>query len=58
MNRINHVSWWERELPSENKMEIGLNNLQKKTDYRNWFLVICMKTRVFRLNMLPVSMNK
>lgn len=34
--RINHVSWWERELPSENEMEMGLDNLQKennKVDY-------------------------
>ena len=34
--RINHVSWWERELPSENEMEMGLNNLKKennKVDY-------------------------
>lgn len=25
--RINHVSWWEQELPSENEMEEGLKNL-------------------------------
>lgn len=34
--RINHVSWWERELPSEEEMQEGLNNLQKqnnKVDY-------------------------
>ena len=34
--RINHVSWWERELPSENEMEMGLDNLKKqnnKVDY-------------------------
>ena len=34
--RINHVSWWERELPSKNEMEMGLDNLKKennKVDY-------------------------
>lgn len=34
--RINHVSWWERELPNEEEMEEGLNNLKKqnyKVDY-------------------------
>ena len=30
--RINHVSWWERELPSENEMEMGLNNLKKENN--------------------------
>ena len=27
--RINHVSWWEREVPSEEEMEEGLENLRK-----------------------------
>lgn len=27
--RINHVSWWERELPSEEEMNEGLGNLKK-----------------------------
>lgn len=34
--RIHHVSWWERELPSEEEMEEGLANLKKhdnKVDY-------------------------
>lgn len=34
--RINHMSWWERELPSEEEMKEGLNNLAKqnnKVDY-------------------------
>ena len=34
--RINHVSWWERELPNEEEMKEGLNNLEKqnnKVDY-------------------------
>ena len=34
--RINHVSWWKRELPNEEEMEEGLHNLEKqgnKVDY-------------------------
>lgn len=34
--RINHVSWWERELPNEEEMNEGLANLKKqnnKVDY-------------------------
>lgn len=34
--RIHHVSWWERELPSEEEMEEGLANLKKhdnRVDY-------------------------
>ncbi len=34
--RINHVSWWEQELPNQSEMEEGLRNLQKynhKVDY-------------------------
>ena len=34
--RINHVSWWERELPSEEEMKEGIKNLAKhdnKVDY-------------------------
>lgn len=27
--RINHVSWWERELPSDEEMQNGIDNLEK-----------------------------
>jgi hypothetical protein len=36
MFRVNHVSWWERELPSEEEMQEGIENLNKynnKVDY-------------------------
>lgn len=36
MFRVNHVSWWERELPSEEEMQEGLRNLERydnKVDY-------------------------
>lgn len=36
MFRVNHVTWWERELPSEKEMQEGLINLEKynnKVDY-------------------------
>ena len=29
MFRVNHVSWWEQELPSEEEMQNGINNLEK-----------------------------
>ena len=29
MFRVNHVSWWERELPSEEEMQEGIENLKK-----------------------------
>lgn len=34
--RINHISWWKEELPSEDEMQEGLSNLKKennKVDY-------------------------
>lgn len=36
MFRVNHVSWWDRELPSKEEMKEGINNLEKhnwKVDY-------------------------
>ena len=30
--RINHLSWWKRELPSKEEMEEGLYNLQKQNN--------------------------
>ena len=33
MLRINHISWWEEELPSEYEMRRGMENL-KKVDYK------------------------
>ena len=36
MFRVNHVSWWSRELPSEEEMQNGIDNLEKhawKVDY-------------------------
>ena len=36
--RINHVSWWKEELPSEEEMQEGLDNL-KKNDYTVDYIV-------------------
>lgn len=36
MFRINHLSWWERELPNEKEMQNGIDNLNKcdwRVDY-------------------------
>lgn len=29
MYRINHISWWEQELPTEEEMQLGRDNLEK-----------------------------
>lgn len=38
MFRINHVTWWERELPSSKEMEEGLKNL-RENDYRVDYII-------------------
>ena len=39
--RINHVSWWERELPSDQEMEEGLENLRKAGNDVDFILTHC-----------------
>lgn len=46
--RINHVSWWERELPSEKEMETGLDNLQKKDNKIDFIISHCPYTSLLR----------
>ena len=36
--RVNHVSWWEREMPSDAEMDEGIQSL-KKVDYKVDFVV-------------------
>lgn len=36
--RVNHVSWWERELPDSGEMEEGLRNLHKQGDKVDYIL--------------------
>lgn len=46
--RINHVSWWERELPSGEEMEEGLRNLQKHNNRVNYIATHCPYTSLLR----------
>lgn len=38
MLRINHVSWWEQELPSDEEIKNGIENL-KKNDYKVDYII-------------------
>ena len=39
--RINHISWWEQELPSEEEMEEGRRNLQKNGNKVDFIVTHC-----------------
>ena len=39
--RINHVSWWERELASEEEIEEGMNNLRKNENAVDFIITHC-----------------
>ncbi len=41
MFRINHVSWWERELPSKEEMEEGLQNLAAHNNEVDFIVTHC-----------------
>lgn len=42
--RINHVSWWKQELPTEEEMEEGLKNLEKHNYEVDYILTHCPYT--------------
>ena len=39
--RVNHLSWWEQELPSKEEMEEGINNLQKNGNEVDYIVTHC-----------------
>lgn len=39
--RINHVSWWEREMPNEAEMREGLENLKKAHNQVDYIITHC-----------------
>lgn len=41
MFRINHISWWERELPSKEEMNFGLENLAKNDNRVDYIITHC-----------------
>ena len=48
MYRINHVSWWERELPSQEEMDEGLTNLEKHNNKVDYIITHSPYTSVMR----------
>lgn len=46
--RINHVSWWEKELPSEEEMQEGLDNLQKQKNKVDFIITHSPYTSLLR----------
>lgn len=42
--RIKHISWWEQELPSEEEMQEGLDNLQKHNNTVDFIITHCCST--------------
>lgn len=41
MFRINHVSWWEQELPSREEMDFGMDNLAASGDEVDYIITHC-----------------
>lgn len=46
--RINHVSWWKEELPSEEEMQEGLENLRKNGNRVDYVLTHSLYTSLLR----------
>lgn len=46
--RINHVSYWERELPNEKEMQEGLTNLEKYNNKVDYIITHCPYTSLLR----------
>ena len=42
--RINHISWWEQELASEEEMQEGLDNLAKRGNTVDYIVTHCCST--------------
>lgn len=41
MFRINHVSWWEQEMPSQDEMNFGLKTLEENNDKVDYIVTHC-----------------
>ncbi len=48
MFRINHVSWWKEELPTEEEMQTGFDNLTKYNCEVNYILTHCPPTSILK----------
>lgn len=48
MFRVNHVSWWERELPNEKEMKNGIKNLATYDNKVDYILTHCSYTSLLK----------
>lgn len=46
--RINHISWWERELPNAKEMKAGISNLEKKNNKVDYIITHSPYTSLIR----------
>lgn len=46
MYRINHVSWWDREMPSKEEMDEGIKNLAEHNNKVDFILTHCTSSSV------------
>ena len=44
--RVDHVSWWEAELPSREEMERGIRNLKERGFYADYIVTHCAPSSV------------
>lgn len=49
MLRINHISWWEQEMPSEDEMEFGLETLKNNENKVDYIISHCCPQEVASL---------
>lgn len=49
MYRINHISWWEREMPSQEEMDEGIKNLAEHNNKVDFILTHCTASSIAAL---------
>lgn len=47
--RINHISWWKEELPSQEEMDLGMQNLQANNNEVDFIISHCAPQRIASL---------
>lgn len=50
MFRINHISWWQEELPSQKEMDEGIENLVKYGNKVDYIITSLPTNKDFRCN--------
>lgn len=46
MLRINHISWWKEELPTDEEMAFGLENLKANEDKVDFIISHCCPQQI------------